>query len=62
MRNWEVWNTNIEKSNNHRILQQWTLHTQQTIQETSTQDLSGDTDFQKELCLDRRHPPSLCLL
>jgi hypothetical protein len=39
MRNWEVWKTNIEKSSNHRILQQLALHTQQTIQDTSVQDL-----------------------
>ena len=32
MRNWEVWKTIIEKSNNHRMLQQ-------TIQGTSDQDL-----------------------
>ena len=43
MRNWEVWKTNIEKSNNHRMLQQLGFHTQQTIQvtmsDTSVQDL-----------------------
>ena len=31
MRNWEVWKTNIEKSNNHRMIQQVGFHTQQTI-------------------------------
>ena len=39
MRNWEVWKTNIEKSNNYRMLQQLAFHTQQTIQTTSAQDL-----------------------
>ncbi len=28
MRNWEVWITNIQKSNNHRMLQQLTFHKQ----------------------------------
>ena len=37
--NWEVWKTNIEKSNNHRMIQQLVFHTQQTIQNTSVQDL-----------------------
>ncbi len=36
MRNWEVWKTNIEKSNNHRIFQQLDFHTQQTIQAFKT--------------------------
>ena len=39
MRNWEPWKTNIEKSNNHRMLQLLDFHTQQTIQTTSVQDL-----------------------
>ncbi len=39
MRNWEVWKTNIEKSNNHRILQLLGFHAQQTVQDTSAQDL-----------------------
>ena len=39
MRNWEVWKTNIERSNNHRILQQLAFHVQQTIQGTSVQNL-----------------------
>jgi hypothetical protein len=39
MRNWEVWNTNIQKSNNRRMLQQLGFQTQQTINATSTQDL-----------------------
>jgi hypothetical protein len=39
MRDWEVWNTNIQKSNNHRMIQQLVFHTQQTIKTTSTQDL-----------------------
>ena len=40
-KDWEVWKTNIEKSNrdNHRMIQQLVLHTQRTIQTTSTQDL-----------------------
>ena len=49
MRNWEVWKTNIEKSNNHRILQQLARHTQQTIQGTSTQDLDPHP------CVDSTH-------
>ena len=40
MRNWEVWNTNIKKSNNHRILQQLDFHTQQTIKGTSSKGLT----------------------
>ena len=45
MRNWEPWKTTIEKSNNHRMLQQLvfhqqlSFHTQQTITTTSVQDL-----------------------
>jgi hypothetical protein len=39
MRDWEVWNTNIQKSNNHRMLHQSTFYTQQTVKTTSTQDL-----------------------
>jgi len=37
MRNWEVWNTNIQKSNNHRMIQELIFHTAQTT--TSTEDL-----------------------
>jgi hypothetical protein len=39
MRKWEPWDTNVSKSNNHRMLQQLASHTQQTIKATSTQDL-----------------------
>ena len=49
MRKWEVWKTNIEKSNNLRILQQLSLHVQQTIQATSVQDLD------RRLCSDNAH-------
>jgi hypothetical protein len=38
MRDWEVWNTNIQKSNNHRMLQ-LAFHVEQTIKATITQDL-----------------------
>ena len=39
MKKWEPWETNMRKSNNSRMLQQLTFHTQQIIKETSTQDL-----------------------
>ena len=39
MRNWEPWKTNIDKSNNHRMLQQLAFHKQQTIKATIFQDL-----------------------
>ena len=39
MRNWEPWKTTIEKSNNHRMLQQLAFHSQQTIKTASVQDL-----------------------
>jgi hypothetical protein len=39
MKKWEPWETNLRKSNNTRMLQQWDLHTQQIIKATSTQDL-----------------------
>jgi hypothetical protein len=39
MRKREPWDTNISKSNNHRMLQPLASHTQQTIKATSTQDL-----------------------
>ena len=39
MKKWEPWETNIRKSNNPLILQQLTLHTEQIIKVTSTQDL-----------------------
>ena len=39
MRNWEPWKTGIEKSINHRMLQQLTFHKQQIIKDTSVQNL-----------------------
>jgi len=39
MKNWEPWETNIRKSNNHRMLQQLVFYTPHTIKATSTQDL-----------------------
>ena len=39
MKNWEPWDKNMRKSNNHRMLQQLAFHTQQTLKATSTQDL-----------------------
>jgi hypothetical protein len=36
---WEPWETNMRKSNNPWMLQQFALHTQQIIKTTSTQDL-----------------------
>ncbi len=39
MKKWEPWETNMRKSNNSRILQHLTLHTQQITKATSTQDL-----------------------
>jgi hypothetical protein len=38
-RKWEPCHTNIQKSNNHRMIQRLTSHTQQTIKDTSTEDL-----------------------
>jgi len=40
MRDWEIWNTNIQKSYNHRMLQQFVFHTQQKIPGTSIQGLT----------------------
>jgi hypothetical protein len=40
MRDWEVWNTNIHKSNNHRMLQELAFHAQKTVPATSIQDLN----------------------
>ena len=39
MKKWEPWETNRRKSNNPRILQQLSLHTEKIIKTTSTQDL-----------------------
>jgi hypothetical protein len=39
MKYWGLWETNMQKSTNCRILQQLDFHTQQTIKTTSTQDL-----------------------
>ncbi len=39
MRKWEPWKINIEKSNNHRMLQQLVFHKQQIVKTTSVQDL-----------------------
>ena len=39
MKKWEQWETNMQKSNNPRMLQQLAFHTQQVIKATSTQDL-----------------------
>jgi hypothetical protein len=39
MRNWEVWNTIIQTSNNHRMIQQLTFHGQETIPTTTIEDL-----------------------
>ncbi len=39
MKNWEPWDKNMRKSNNHRMFQKLALNTQQTLKATSTQDL-----------------------
>jgi hypothetical protein len=39
MKKWEQWETSIQNSRNPRMLQQLTLHSQQIIKTTSTQDL-----------------------
>ncbi len=39
MKNWEPWETNMRNSNNSRMFHHLTLHTQQIIKATSTQDL-----------------------
>jgi hypothetical protein len=39
MKKWEPCHTNIQKSNNHRILQELSTHTEQAIKTTSTEDL-----------------------
>ena len=57
MRNWEVWKTNIEKSNNHRILQQLDFHTQQNIQDTSVQDLDPRPSSHNVQCPHVRFTP-----
>ena len=40
MRKWEIWNTNIQKSNNNRMLQQLAFHAQKIIPATNVQDLN----------------------
>ena len=59
MRNWEVWKTNIEKSNNHRMIQQLDFHSQQIIEDTSVQDLEprpcDDNDHVSVLPHDLNH-------
>jgi hypothetical protein len=39
MKNMEVWEENISKATNKRMLEQMALHAPQTIKATSTQDL-----------------------
>ena len=39
MKKWEPWETSMQNSRNPRMLQQLTLHSQQIIKSTSTQDL-----------------------
>jgi hypothetical protein len=39
MKYWGPWETNMQKSTNSRMIHQLVFHTQQTIRETSTQDL-----------------------
>jgi hypothetical protein len=39
MKNMEIWEDNIEKTTNKRMLDQWVLHVSQTIKTTSNQDL-----------------------
>jgi hypothetical protein len=39
MRNWQVWNTNIQTSNNPRMMHQLTFHSQKTIPGTCVEDL-----------------------
>jgi hypothetical protein len=39
MKKWEPWDTNTRKSNNSRMFQQLSFHTQQITKATSTQDL-----------------------
>ena len=53
MRKWELWKTNIVKSNNHRMLQQLAFHKRQTIKTTRVQDLDprpcSDNDHESVL-------------
>ena len=53
MNKWEPWETNMRKSNNHLMLQQMTLHTEQIIKTTSTKDLDprplGNNDHPSDL-------------
>ncbi len=39
MKKWEVWEENIAKATNKRMLEQMSLHAPQVIRATSTQDL-----------------------
>jgi hypothetical protein len=41
MNKWDPWEKSMQKSRNPRMLQQLTLHSQQIIQATSTQDLDS---------------------
>jgi hypothetical protein len=49
MRNWEIWTTNIQKSNNNRMLQQLAFDDQKFIPATSVQDLNPRS------CADNTH-------
>jgi hypothetical protein len=49
VRNWEIWNTNIRKSNHNRILQQLAFHAQKIIPTTSVQSLNPRP------CVDNSH-------
>ncbi len=39
MKKWEVWEENIDKDTNNRMLEQMALHAPQVIRATSTKDL-----------------------
>ena len=54
MRNWEPWTTNIEKSNNHRMIQLLAFRAQRSIPATSVQDLDHRP------CSDNSHSSVLC--
>ena len=43
MNEWEPWGKSMQKSRNPHMLQQLTLHSQQIIRATSTQDLDPRT-------------------
>ena len=49
MRNWVPWSTNTGKSNNHIMIQLLAFHKQQSIKDTSVQDLDPMT------CTDNTH-------